>query len=233
MTEIDIQKVRKRNLQLVIDQYAGGNVEKFSNEIRKHRTYVYALLKPMDENNPRAVTSKMARTIEKHYDIPSLALDNENYKNNIPGLTTSDDKSNQIPQIDFHLEGDKLICDLKDNRYMMVPSIINGHAVYFYEVEDDLMAPKIEKQSIVFIEYMENLAIDDLSSGAIYLIGYNKKIYLVRIFVEFNNTIKLRIDNPIKQNIFPEISIDFQQFKSFVQVFGRVIGNTIFSGEFI
>lgn len=233
MTEIDIQPIRKRNLQLVIDQYAGGSVDQFSKDIEKHRTYVYAMLKQMDENNPRAITSKMARMIETHYGMPLLTLDNSNYKNDIPGLTTVEEKNIPIAKISFNLEGDKFILDLKDAQYIVAPSIINGHNVYSYEVENDLMAPKIEKQSTVFIEYIDKFIIKDLNNGAIYLIGYNKKIYLVRIFVEFNNSIRLRIDNPLHQNIFPEISMDFEKFSSFVQVFGRVIGNMIFSGEYI
>lgn len=191
------------------------------------------MLKQMDENNPRAITSTMARMIETHYGMPLLTLDNSNYRNDIPGLTTVEEKNIPIAKISFNLNGDKFILALKDAQYIVAPSIINGHNVYSYEVENDLMAPKIEKQSTVFIEYIDKFIIKDINNGAIYLIGYNKRIYLVRVFVEFNNSIRLRIDNPMQQNIFPEISMDFEKFSSFVQIFGRVIGNMIFSGEYI
>lgn len=238
MSDNDIQKIRKANLKLIIDQFAGGSVDKLSKDLNKHRTYVYSMLKDMGENNPRAVTSKMSRLIEGAYGLPLLSLDNPNYKNEIPGLNNRIDQENLIPKCLFNLSNDKFILNLSQQDCVsinsdIIPAKINNHVVSYLDINDDLMFPKIEPQSLIFIEVLENLDVKNIVSSAIYLIGYNKKIQPVRIFIEIENKFKLKVDNALKQNIFPELSMTESQFVSGIQVFGRVIGNLIFNKEFL
>lgn len=238
MYDSDIQKIRKANLKLIIDSYASGSVDKLSKDLEKHRTYVYAMLKDMGENNPRAITSKMSRLIESTYGLPLLSLDNPNYRNEIPGLTGKIELENLIPEILFKSTDDKFISNLSIHDCInisanIVPSKIDNRCVSWFDIDDDLMSPKIESQSKVFIEIFKDFQINDIVSSAIYLIGYNKKIQIVRIFIEIGNKFKLKVDNPLKQNIFPELSIAENQFISGVQVFGRVIGSLTFNRGFL
>ncbi len=238
MYDSDIQKIRKSNLKLIIDSYASGSVDKLSKDLEKHRTYVYAMLKDMGENNPRVITSKMSRLIESTYGLPLLSLDNPNYRNEILGLTGKIELENLIPKILFKPSDDKFISNLSIHDCInisanIVPSKIDNRCVSWFDIDDDLMSPKIESQSKVFIEIFKDFQINDIVSSAIYLIGYNKKIQIVRVFIEIGNRFKLKVDNPLKQNIFPELSIAENQFISGVQVFGRVIGSLTFNREFL
>jgi hypothetical protein len=238
MYDNDIQKIRKENLKLVIDKYASSSVDKLSKDLDKHRTYVYAMLKGMGENNPRAITSKMSRLIESTYGLPLLSLDNPNYRNEILGLTGKIELENLIPKMSFEYIDDKFISNLSIHDYInisahIVPSKIDNRCVSWFDIDDDLMSPKIESQSKVFIETFKDFQVDDIVSSAIYIIGYNKKIQIVRIFIEIGNIFKLKVDNPLKQNIFPELSIGGNQFIYGVQVFGRVIGSLTFNKEFL
>lgn len=238
MNDSDIQKIRKANLKLIINQFSGGSVDKLSKDLGKHRTYVYAMLKDMGENNPRAITSKMSRLIESTYGLPQLSLDNPNYKNEIPGLNGQTELENLIPKILFKSTDDKFILNLSIHDCInisanIVPSRIDNRCVSWFDIDDDLMSPKIESHSKIFIETFKDFQIGDIVSSAIYLIGYNKKIQIVRVFIEIGNRFKLKVDNPLKQNIFPELSIAENQFISGVQVFGRVIGSLTFNKGFL
>lgn len=70
-----IQEIRKHNLRLIVLKHYNGYVEPLSKAINKHPTYVSAMLKGLDNNNPRIITSKMARLIENKLQLKSGALD--------------------------------------------------------------------------------------------------------------------------------------------------------------
>lgn len=233
----NLQKIRKTNLKLIIEQFADGSVDKFSTKIGKHRTYVYALLKDMSDNNPRTITSKMSRFIEKTYELPPLSLDNPAYQNDILGLANADMVINTIPKLILVKDGDKFLLDTITQKQIhidskLIPTHINNHPVFIFETEDDLMAPKIEYPSNVFIEYAPLTTITDINNGAIYLITYCKKIRLVRLYAEAENKIRVKVDNPLRQNLLPETLIDGESFNKIIQIFGRAIGFITFNEEF-
>lgn len=70
-----IQEIRKQNLGLIVLKRYNGYVEPLSKVINKHPTYVSAMLKGLDNNNPRVITSKMARLIENKLQLESGVLD--------------------------------------------------------------------------------------------------------------------------------------------------------------
>ena len=70
-----IQEIRKHNLGLIVIKHYNGYVEPLSKIINKHPTYVSAMLKGLGNNNPRVITSKMARLIENKLQLKSGALD--------------------------------------------------------------------------------------------------------------------------------------------------------------
>lgn len=234
----DLQKIRKINLKLIIEQYADGSVDKFSTKIGKHRTYVYALLKDMSDNNPRTITSKMSRFIEKIYELPPLSLDNPAYQKDIIGLANADVAINNIPKLILVKNGDKFSLDMVSQKQIhfdskLIPTHISNHPIFIFETEDDLMAPKIEYPSNVFIEYAPPTTLADINNGAIYLITYYKKIRLARLYAETGNKIRIKVDNPLRQNLLPETLIDGEVFNNTIQVFGRVVGFITFNEEFL
>lgn len=242
-----LQKVRKKNLRHLIDRLSGGSVDVFAKEIGKHRTYVYAMLKDMNDKNPRTITSKMARYIENIYNLESTALDSDNFEQFLPTLRREDwpeeyqggefDAAVDIGGVERH-KVFEVVIEYKNDRYDInvfhkryidmgekeIPASINNHPVYYVRILDDLMAPRFDKEDIVFIEYFDNFKSNEIHNGSVYVVGVNNSVNIVRIFRDFNNLIRIKVDNPNKQMFFPERTISEMDFNQYFKVFGRVVG---------
>ena len=237
MEDIDIQKIRKENFKLAINKYSKGSVPLFAEMIGKHRTYTYAMIKDMQEKNSRKITDKMCRNIESILKLNPLSLDSVNYKNSIPEIKDNYmSEINLIPEINLIQNEGCFNLLLNQSNYIksnIIPQTINNHNIAWFEVNNDFMAARVEFSEKVFIEIFNEISINQIINGAIYLISYNKQINLVRIFSEVNQSFLIKVDNPLRQNIFPQISISSEQLFNTIQIFGRVVGSTSFTGNFL
>lgn len=230
MSKLDIQSVRKENLKLVIDEYAKGSVDIFSKAIGKHRTYVYALLKNMNKNHSRAIASKVARFIEEYYKIPPLSLDNPHYREEFkPSRHKSLDEL--ILELNPSFIDDKFFINNRpeDEKFTSIIlaelAQVTDRNIYYYKIHDDLMAPNFEKGDIAFIDLTGDNVYKEIENGTVYFIKYARQFHLARIYIiEHTNQLKVQIDNPLRQLIFPQIVFSLEDSQKIIRILGKVLG---------
>lgn len=75
--EIELQKLRKKNLKSIIEQSDTGSIEEFAKSIQKNKFFIYGLLGDVEKRSSRMITDKTARLIEKNLKLPDFYLDRE------------------------------------------------------------------------------------------------------------------------------------------------------------
>lgn len=75
--EIELQRLRKKNLKTILDQDFNGNVEEFAKTLEKNKYFIYGLLWDVEKRSSRNITDKTARYIEKNLRLPDFYLDRQ------------------------------------------------------------------------------------------------------------------------------------------------------------
>ncbi|GEM_PF-6626930 len=263
MDDIEVVQIRRKSsLRKIIDIYCDGNINKFSELTGKHPTYVYGMLRSIDEKNQIKISTKMARHIEQIFGLSRLEMDVNNstetlnqhkiftkeisqhvdleLKNTvsqlIPYMYT---KSQYLMDSPFDgLDANKeLYIDFKAQR-----SLIDGE-IFHTKITDDSMSPRLRKGGYAIFQYYDpslyptkerKFIMDTLEDGYIFLIKYKNiaKFYRV-IYRIYADEIELRYDNKSCEDEFNGIVYSEDEFcESGMSIIGKVVGYIEMDSDF-
>lgn len=235
MESVELQKIRKKNLEWLISKNFSGIVKDFTEKIGKQTSFVYGLLASTEKDTSRSITGKMARHIEEKCEIPQFSLDLENNFNQIINKSFMTEKSRQNLDVYNYTIHESLVIKQNEfeqieNRWLTIPDnfIPNLEKVMLYEscffkAPNDYMSPFIEKDNLVLLEvYPDGDAVTLVHTG-IYLIRLHEQEYFVRMFLNIDKTITVKIDNQSKLNLFPEFTVSEDDIHKILFVWGRAI----------
>lgn len=231
----DLQTIRKENLLKLI-KYINLTIPEFSLKVNKHKTYIYSLLKPLNEKKGLPISDKMARELENSINVKANLLDKINFCEN--DILSNDNISEiQIyPFSKYYKDGTILTKELEQNAprisvsKTLITSNIYDSKTEFIRAKDDRMSPAIEKDSIVFLRQCTDWKseISNTSEPNIYLVAFDNEFHLKRIrLVDINNANKicLFIDNIALYKYTSEILINTSDLGESFFIMAKVIGS--------
>lgn len=225
---------------------------KFIELTGKHPTYVYGMLRSIDEKNQIKISTKMARHIEQIFGLSRLEMDvnnsaetlnafkdfTQNFSNHVD-LEPKNTVSQLIPYMytksqylmDTPFEGLDANKELYINFKAQRPFI--GGEIFHTKITDDSMSPRLNKGGYAIFQYYDPILfptkerkfiLDTLEDGAIFLIKYKNvaKFYRV-VYRIYADEIELKYDSKSCEDEFCE---------SGMSVIGKVVGYLEMDSDF-
>ncbi|RTL13427.1 MAG: S24 family peptidase [Neisseriaceae bacterium] len=203
--EIELQRLRKRNLKTIIDQEFNGSVDDFAKSLEKNKVFIYGLLWDVEKRSSRNITDKTARFIEKNLRLPDFYLDRESLVEDssvyfIPFIDISE--SEESNRLYFSPENSIAI-----SKFELINKKLDPESLLAVRVTDDNMSKFFSNDDIILIDRSKT----EFISNKVYFINVKRNFIFRRIARSITtgkiDLYSLRLSDDEK-NYTPDISIE-------------------------
>jgi hypothetical protein len=203
--EIELQKLRKKNLKTIIDQEFNGSVDDFAKNLEKNKFFIYGLLWDVEKRSSRNITDKTARFIEKNLNLPDFYLDRESLVEDsrvyfIPFIDISE--SEESNRLYFSPESSIAI-----SKFELINKKLDPASLLAVRITDDNMSKFFSNDDIILIDRSKT----EFISNKVYFINVKRNFIFRRIARSIItgkiDLYSLRLSDDEK-NYTPDISIE-------------------------
>lgn len=233
-----MQELRKKNLQRLIELQE-LTIAQFADKVRKHKTFIYALLRPSSDNHSKPITTKMAREIERLCNLKENLLDKNVIEQS--DVVVEERKSIQFTEVSYGKGSSYTIACLNtlriDSRVIQLPADLIPNlssdkgdelelSYRYFNVTNNKMAPHIKEGSYVLCQSYKVGAESIIDyNGEVLLLFFDKDFHLMRVKVVNKKMVFLYIDNKREYPFTSDITISVSDFEKNITIVGHVVAN--------